>query len=70
VGVEEERSDGTEVKGVMEMYREAKTAVQIDGKNTAWLEVKVGVHQGSGLSRLLFAIVMDALTDHLNNDAR
>jgi len=57
-----------EVKAVMEMYREAKTAVQIEGKKTAWFEVKVGVHQGSVLSPLLFAIVIDALTDHLNND--
>jgi len=39
VSVEEERSDGTEVKVVMEMYRKAETAVQIQGKKTAWFEV-------------------------------
>jgi len=54
-----------EVRAVMEMYLEAETAVQIEGKKTTWFEVKVGVHQGSVLSPLLFAIVMDSLTDHL-----
>jgi len=53
-------------KVVMEMYREAETAVQIEGKKTAWFEVKLGVHQGIVLSPLLFEIVMEALTDHLN----
>jgi len=55
-----------EERAVIKMYREAETAVQIEVKKTAWFEVKVGVHQGSVLSPLLFAIVMDALTDHLN----
>jgi len=45
----------------MEMYREAETAVQIEGTMIAWFEVIVGVHQDSVLSPLLFAIVMDAL---------
>jgi len=57
-------------KVVMEMYQKAETAVQIEGKKTAWFEVKVGVHQGSVLSPLLFAIVMDALTDILNKNMR
>jgi len=58
----------TEVRAVKKRYQEAETAVQIQGKKTAWFEVKVGVHHGSALSPLLFAIVMDALTDHLNKD--
>jgi len=44
------------VRAVMEMYQEAETAMQIEGKKTAWFEVKVGVHQDSVLSPLLFAI--------------
>jgi len=40
-----------EVRAVMEMYREAETAVQTKGKKTAWFEV--GMHQGSVLSPLL-----------------
>jgi len=59
-----------EVRAVMEMYREAESTVQIEGKKTVRFEVKVGVHQGSVLSPLLFAIVMDALTDHLTKDMR
>jgi len=53
------------MRAVMEMYQEAETAGQIKSKKTAWFEVKVGVHQGSVLSPLLLAIIMDALTDHL-----
>jgi len=59
-----------EVRVVMEMYWEAETVVQIEAKKTTWFEVKIGVHQGSVLSPLLFAIVTDALTDHLNKDMR
>jgi len=68
VGIEEGRCDGTEVRAVMEMYWEAETAVQIDGKKNTWFEVKVGVHHGSVFSPLLFAIVMNALTEHLNKN--
>jgi len=56
-----------EVSAVMEMYREAETAVQIEGTMIEWFEVKLGVHQGSVLSPLLFTIVIDALTDHLKD---
>jgi len=52
------------------MYREAETAVQIKGKKTAWFEVKVCIHQGFVLNSLLFAIVMNVLTDHLNKEMR
>jgi len=59
VGVEEERSDRTVSESCDGMYQEAETAVQIEGKKTAWF--KVGVHQASVLRPLLFAIVMDGL---------
>jgi len=68
--VEEERSDGTGSESCDGNVPEAETAEQIEGKKTAWLEVKVGVYQGSVLSPLLFAIVMHSLTDHLNKDMR
>ena len=59
-----------EVKAVMEMYREAETAVQVEGERSDWFKIGVGVHQGSVLSPLLFAIVMDALTDELDKNMR
>ena len=59
-----------EVRAVMEMYREAMTAVQVEGQLSEWFGVKVGVHQGSVLSPLLFAIVMDALTEDLGKNMR
>jgi len=31
-------------------------------------EIKVGVHRGSCISRLLFIIVMDAVRDHVRQD--
>ena len=44
------------------MYVGATTAVRVNDKESAEFEVKVGVHQGSVLSPLLFIIVMDALS--------
>ena len=44
------------------MYEGVTTAVKMkDGKSDGF-EVKVGVHQGSVLSHLLFIIVLEALT--------
>ena len=43
----------------------AKTAVRIVYGNCNGFEVKVGMHQGSALSPLLFAIVMEALSREL-----
>ena len=52
------------VKAVMAMYLDAKTAVRVGNALTQEFEVKVGVHQGSVLSPLLFIIVMQALSKH------
>ena len=48
------------VSGVMSMYIGAKTVVRTVYGNSKVFEVKVGMHQGSGLSLLLFVIVMEA----------
>ena len=44
------------------MYENITTLVQIDGERSKEFEVKVRVYQGSVLSPLLFAIVMDEIT--------
>ena len=47
------------VVAVMALFQNASTAVKTSGGFSEDLEVKVGVHQGSVLSPLLFAAVMD-----------
>ena len=39
-----------------------KTAVRLSGTESTDFEVKVGVHQGSVLSPLLFIVVLEALS--------
>jgi len=44
------------------MYSGAKTVVRTVYSNSKSFEVKVGMHQGSALSPLLFVIAMDAIS--------
>ena len=46
----------------MSVYIGAKTVVRTVYGNSRGFEVKVGMHQGSGLSPLLFVIVMEAIS--------
>ena len=49
----------------METYQDCKTAVRtIEGLSREF-EIGVGVHQGSALSPLLFAVIIDVLSQHL-----
>ena len=50
------------VSAVMSMYTGAKTAVRTVYGNSSGFELKVGMHQGSALSPLLFVIVMEAIS--------
>ena len=50
------------VRLVKVMYDGANSRVRVNGCFTERFEVTVGVHQGSALSPLLFAIVMEALS--------
>ena len=47
---------------VKSMYLGATTAVAFSGGESVEFEVKVGVHQGSVLSPLLFNIVLETLS--------
>ena len=53
------------VVAVMAMYEEATTVVKTAYGNTEGFNVRVGVHQGSVLSPLLFVIVMEAITRNM-----
>ena len=55
------------VNGVMSLYKSCKTAVSVDGELSSSFSVKVGVHQQSALSPLLFIMVMDVLTEHMRD---
>ena len=46
----------------MEMYTNIKTSVKVEYTRSELFDVKVGVHKGSILSPILFALVMDEVT--------
>ena len=53
------------VKTVMAMYECAQTVVRTTEGDSKAFNVKVGLHQGSILSLLLFLIVMEIITSEL-----
>ena len=56
------------VKIVQDMYRSCKTKVITQKGETGYFAIEVGLHQGSALSPLLFIIIMDVLTENIEND--
>jgi hypothetical protein len=50
------------VSVIKAMYEDATTSVRVNGRESKGFRVKVGVHQGSVLSPLLFIIVLEALS--------
>ena len=52
------------VRAVMSLYDGAKTRVRVGSAYSEEFEVKVGVHQGSVVSSVLFAIVVDVITEN------
>ena len=55
------------MRAVMSLYEGAKTMVRVGLELCEEFEVKVGVHKGSMLSRLLFAFVVDLITESVRN---
>ena len=52
------------VKAVMSLYEGSRTKVRVGLGFSEEFGVRVGVHQGSGLSPLIFAVVVDAVSEH------
>ena len=50
------------VSAIISIYTGAKTVVRTVYGNSSSFEVKVGMHQGSAFSPLLFVIVMEAIS--------
>ena len=53
--------------GLCLFYKGCKTTISVHGKLSSSYSVKVGVHQGSALSRLLLIIVVDVLTEDVRD---
>jgi hypothetical protein len=53
------------VSAVMAIYEGAKTVVRTDDGDSESFAVKVGLHQGSVLSLLLFIVVMDVIVKEI-----
>ena len=52
------------VRAVMSLYHGAKTKVRVESELSQEFLVQVGVHQGSVLSPLLFAIAVDVISEN------
>ena len=55
------------VRAVMSLYEGAKTRVGVGLELSEEFEVKVGVHEGSVLSSLVFAIMVDVVIENVRN---
>ena len=56
------------VQAVMSLYEASRTKVRVGSEASDEFGVKVGVHQGSVLSPLIFAIVVDVVTEHAREE--
>lgn len=67
MGNEEERYTKGNGRAMTSLYEGAKTRVRVGLELSEEFELKVGVHQGSVLSPLVFAIVVDVVTESVRN---
>ena len=56
------------IETIQDMYSGAMTTVRTVVGETNSFSITVGLHQGSALSPYLFALVMDELTRHMQDD--
>ena len=52
------------------MYQEVLSQVKVEGEDSKEFAVRVGIHQGSILSSLIFAVVMDVVTEEVAKEGR
>ena len=56
------------VNAVIKMYREVLSQVKVEGDDSKEFAVRMGIYQGSILSPLIFAVVMDVVTEEVVRD--
>ena len=65
--VAEKKKEG-EIKAIIDMHANIETSVKVEYSGSGPFDVKVEVHQGSILSLLLFALVMDEVTEDIREE--
>ena len=58
------------MNALMKMYQEVLSQVKVEGENSKEFAMRVGIHQGSILSLLIFAVVMDVVTEEVAKEGR
>ena len=53
------------MNAVMKMYQEVLSQVKMEGEDSKEFAVRVDIHQGSILSQLIFAVVMDVVKEEV-----
>ena len=62
------RQQGTlerEIKAILKIYANIETSVKVEYTRSKPFDVKVGVHQSSARSPLLFALVMEEVSKNI-----
>ena len=53
------------IRAIKDMYEGASTSVRMQDGTTEDFLITIGLHQGSTLSPYLFTLVLDVLTEHI-----
>ena len=58
------------MNAVRKMYQEVVSQVKVEGEDSKEFAVRVGIHQGSILSLLIFAVMMNVVTEEVAKEGR
>ena len=53
------------IRAIQDLYEGASTSVRTQDGDTVDFSITIGLHQGSTLSPYLFTLVLDVLTEHI-----